>query len=308
MPGAIFCPELKPCLGFTEQPVKVQRGAARSPSGTQGSCMKLGANCVSATVRHHQEARCEKQALLRARSRQSHGCTAQHKGSQQCWGWSTQKSGLHSTAGTVLRRQKNLNGEIRRGLFPKINVHPQVMWWTSIEMELSCFGIPCAPSQSLSSLVNQPMVVLPMGSTGNQESRHGVLQCLCAVNTWQSLTAFTAHIQSCSGIRTALLSSCFALRVITFCFIDKNQVFYLLSATEPRQGADSLHGAQRCSTAPAGSSFFRAVADADKQIPAGRKVRSWCLIWASFFTFSFERLPLNQHKRLSKAARTPLLQ
>lgn len=85
---------------------------------------------------------------------------------------------------------------------------------------------------------------------------------------------FTAHIQSCSGIRTALLSSCFALRVITFCFIDKNQVFYLLSATEPRQGADSLHAAQGCSTAPAGSSFFRAVADADKQIPAGRKVRS----------------------------------
>lgn len=109
------------------------------------------------------------------------------------------------------------------------------------------------PSQSLSSLVNQPMVVLPMGSTGNQESRHDVLQCLCAVNTWQSLTAFTAHIQSCSGIRTALLSSCFALRVITFCFIDKNQVFYLLSATEPRQGADS----PACSTGMQHSSCWQ---------------------------------------------------
>lgn len=125
MPAAIFCPELKSCLGFTEQSAKVQREAARSPSGTQGSCMKLGANCVSATVRHHQEVRCEKLALLRAQQaalcHRLH-CTA--GGLTAVLRLKHTESWLHSTAGTALRRQKNLTGEIRRELYSKINMHP----------------------------------------------------------------------------------------------------------------------------------------------------------------------------------------
>lgn len=221
-------------------------------------------------------------------------------------GWSTQISWLHSTRGAFLREQKTWNGEVKHELHAQINMYPQVVRYTWISR---------AGVQPLVSPFNHPLSgwFCSMRSCGKLSRPGGVQQragARGAADAQQPLTALSLPALNLALTVTeqpALLSSSSALWVISFYFVDKSK-FSTLSALQNQHGEQiPLRASQTHSTALVASSFFWGMADADKQIPAGRKIKSWCLIWGLIFTFSFERSPLNQHKRPSKAAHTPLL-
>lgn len=173
---------------------------------------------------------------------------------------------------------------------------------------------PVCPLSTTHFLEKWPVVVFSTGSCGKPSRQVGwVAEDWGARVPWMQRQPLTALSQPTGNLALTAVEQN-GLTQLLFCFLShiflfywQKQVFHLLSTAEPTQGADSP-ASRRRSTALAASSFFRGTADADKQIPAGRKIKSWCLIWGlTTFTSSFERSPLNQHRRLSSCAHMPLL-